>query len=95
MRKKRIIIIVICVLLLAVAALTCYRGLEMRPELAAVGNAGGIMEEAELPEAEEPVDEEPVDEEPELLVGGETELTEDEDSGGVELLVIDEMLPLE
>ena len=41
MRKKWIVIIVICVLLLAVAGLTFSRGLEMKPELAAVGNAGG------------------------------------------------------
>ena len=35
--KKWIVIIVICVLLLAVAGLTFYRGSKMDPELAAVG----------------------------------------------------------
>ena len=41
MRKKWIIIIVLCVLLLAVAALRFSRGLGMKPELAAVGYTGG------------------------------------------------------
>ena len=83
MRKKRIVIIILCVLLLTVAALTLSRGLEMRPELAAVGNAGGAQTENESPEGEKPVPLEIIVESPE---GEETELPEDEDPEGVELL---------
>ena len=62
MRKKWIVIIVICVLLLAVAGLTFSRGLEMKPELAAVGNMGGAAPAGESG-GEEPAGEpEPVGE---------------------------------
>ena len=67
MRKKWIVIIVICVLLLAVAGLTFSRGLEMKPELAAVGNMGGAAPAGESG-GEEPVP----------LWGGELETEEAE-----------------
>ena len=51
MRKKRIIIIIICVFLLTVTALTVYRGLKMDPELAAVAYMGGAAPAGE-PEEE-------------------------------------------
>ena len=53
MRKKWIVIIVICVLLLAVTGLTFYRGSKMDPELAAVGYTGGAQTENESPVDEE------------------------------------------
>ena len=56
MRKKWIIIIIICVLLLAVTALTVYRGLKMDPELAAVGNMGGAAPAGEPEPPEEAED---------------------------------------
>ena len=52
MRKKRIIIIIICVFLLAVTALTFSRGLKMDPELAAVGNMGGAAPAEDAGESE-------------------------------------------
>ena len=56
MRKKWIVIIVICVLLLAVVGLTFSRGLEMKPELAAVGQVGGAAPAGEPEPPEEAED---------------------------------------